>query len=277
MSFKLGSFPTKTFNNDFIRIKTALQNEEKFAFSRFSDGEMWMMQKHAFELGPNGYSNYTDEDYKIFDPSDELDCSASDYLLEAYKHKQDNYFCGLSCQCCVGKQNFRWMLQESGKSDDMLTWANLFVNANYVKFVQEIIPIFKQKNIVLVSRYNSVLENLPFRLIDAFNITNNAAIENIGLVDTMSDYIKLHNVENHVFLFAAGALSNILIYELFKEFPNNTYLDIGSTLNPFLNLDIARGYLISGIQRLNIPITEKQKKSIEVCKSHGFNEKVCIW
>ena len=277
MSFKLGKFPIKTFSNDFIRIKQSLLNKKNFAFSRFSDGEMWMMQKHGFELGPNGYSNYTEEDYKIFDPSNELHIGVGDHLLEAYKHQQSNYFCGLSCQCCVGKQNFRWMLQVSGKEDYMLTWANLFVNANYVRFVQEIMPIFQQRNVVLVARYNAVPENLPFRLIEAFEVTNNAAIENISLIEDMTNFISENKIENHVFLFAAGPLSNILIYELYKEFPNNTYLDIGSTLNPYLNLDIARGYLISGIQRLNIPITEKQKLSMAKCASHGVNEKVCVW
>ena len=277
MSFKMGSPPTKTFRNDFQRIKKALLDGENFALSRFSDGEMWMMQKHGFELGPNGYSNYTEEDYKIFDPNQPEHSNVSDQLIKAYKHKQDNYFCGLSCQCCVGVQNFKWMLQLSDKSESVLTWANLFVNANYFSFLTEIIPLFQQKNIILISRFNSVLETLPFKLIDAFDVTNNAIIENTDLLERIPLYITENKIEDHVFLFAAGALSNILIYKLYQEFPNNTYLDIGSTLNPFLNLDIARGYLISGIKRFNIPLTDKQKKSMKKCASHGFNEKVCIW
>ena len=37
-----------------------------------------------------------------------------------------------------------------------------------------------------------------------------------------------------VFLFCCGPFGNILCHELTEYEPNNTYLDIGSTLNPYL-------------------------------------------
>ena len=62
----------------------------------------------------------------------------------------------------------------------------------------------------------------------------------------MSEWISKNKIENHLFLFSAASLSNLLIYELYKKFPNNIYMDIGSTLNPMLKLDgwvASRGYL----------------------------------
>jgi hypothetical protein len=51
------------------------------------------------------------------------------------------------------------------------------------------------------------------------------------------------NITDHVFLFAAGPFANILTYELWKYNRNNTYIDIGSTLDKYLGLKLTRGYL----------------------------------
>ena len=73
-------------------------------------------------------------------------------------------------------------------------------------------------------------------------------IENFDTSDKVKDYIKQNNVKNHVVLCSAASLSNFIIYECFKEDQNNTFLDIGSCLNPLLNLEgwkYTRGYLTS--------------------------------
>ena len=62
----------------------------------------------------------------------------------------------------------------------------------------------------------------------------------------MKHWIHKEKTQDCLFLFSAASLSNLLIYELYKEFPNNTYMDIGSTLNPMVGLDGwkgSRGYL----------------------------------
>ncbi|MHA1941669.1 MAG: hypothetical protein ACW97P_08085, partial [Candidatus Hodarchaeales archaeon] len=49
-------------------------------------------------------------------------------------------------------------------------------------------------------------------------------------------------------LCSAASLSNFIIYECYKDNSNNTFLDIGSCLNPLLNLEgwkYTRGYLTS--------------------------------
>ena len=48
---------------------------------------------------------------------------------------------------------------------------------------------------------------------------------------------------NHVFLFSASSLSEVLIHELYKVNDKNTYIDVGTTLHPYMGLDIARDYL----------------------------------
>ena len=52
---------------------------------------------------------------------------------------------------------------------------------------------------------------------------------------------KANDIKDHTFLFSAASLSNLLIYDLYKEFDNNQYIDIGSALSPLLGLKGWRG------------------------------------
>ena len=52
-------------------------------------------------------------------------------------------------------------------------------------------------------------------------------------------------IRDHLFLFCAGPFGNILTHQLFDYNKENTYIDIGSTLNYFLLGEAGknRGYL----------------------------------
>ena len=43
----------KDFRNDFLMFKSKLQNNDPFAFSRFSDGEMYILQNRHLKLENN--------------------------------------------------------------------------------------------------------------------------------------------------------------------------------------------------------------------------------
>ena len=45
----------KTFKGDFDLFKNKLINNEHFAFSRFSDGEMFILQNKRLVLSENGH------------------------------------------------------------------------------------------------------------------------------------------------------------------------------------------------------------------------------
>ena len=63
------------------------------------------------------------------------------------------------------------------------------------------------------------------------------------MIEEISDYIEANNIEYHLFLLSAASLSEILIYKLFSKYPDNTYIDIGTTMHPILGLTVARDYL----------------------------------
>ena len=67
---------------------------------------------------------------------------------------------------------------------------------------------------------------------------------NINLtLDALCKFIEDNKISDHIFLFSASSLTNITAYELFKKYDNNTYIDIGTTMNKFMGLSIERSYL----------------------------------
>jgi hypothetical protein len=68
-------------------------------------------------------------------------------------------------------------------------------------------------------------------------------INDYGKIEDIKNWIRENNIENHLFLFSASTFSNFAIYELFKEFPNNSYVDIGTCLTPMMDMPTERDYL----------------------------------
>ena len=242
----------KNFKNDFNKLLAKLQNKENFAFIRFSDGELFVLQNKKLELSERGTfiddqlagPTYKKEDYKFFDPEQHQEFYEK--LWKSFKHDQKNYFIGISCACCVGMKNFQWMKKESGVSTELnnqLTWANLFVNSNYPLFIKYIVPELEKRKIILICNENADLSQSSLSIFKDFRIGRNAMIENADLHLEISKWIEDNNIENEVFLFSASSLTNITVYELYKKHPNNIYLDIGTTLNKQFGFPLTRDYL----------------------------------
>ncbi len=238
----------KNFRGDFVKLKTKLENKEPFAFSRYSDGEMYILQNKELVLD-NGLIQIGDEkqggvyqspDFKHFDPKEHGFYQQK--LVESLQYKQHNYFKGISCSCCVGKEAFDWQVDLAGGDDESLTWANLWVNGNYPLFITHILPIFYSRDCVFIGHEDANLNRLPFFVKD-FRVGYNAMINDYGKIEDIKKWIKEENIENHLFLFSASTFTNLAVVELFREFPNNTYIDIGTCLTPMMDMPTHRGYL----------------------------------
>jgi len=250
----------KDFTEHFFMLYNKLKNKEHYAFSRFSDGELRIMENKELILGDNfnkigtrrRRSHYTPEDRKHFDPK--YHQYIRQRLMDAYQYKKKNYYVGLSCRCCVGPAGFNKMVKWRGGDDEYLTWSNLWVNANYPLFVEHMIPEFGKNRIVYICNENANLSGLPFEVEKDFRVGDNCIVNDFLLYWAIGGWIHREGITDRVFLFSASSLSNVLIYELYRWFgPINTYLDIGTTLNPYIGLPGTRGYLT------------------------GKNRKQCIW
>jgi len=239
----------KDFKGDFDKLRDKLSIGENFAFARFSDGELHTLQNRPVELaekfwsldGVQHHGWYNKEEQKKFVPEEHQ--FNRQKLIDSLQFKKDNYYKGISCRCCVGEVDFKWQLDLHGTDEthESLTWANLWNNGNYEAFMDEIVPLFKDKEIIMVVNEIAKLHDLPFKVKKSFRVGSNCFINDYFLVDVLKDYIEKQGIENHVFLISCGSLSNVIIKQLYEANDNNTYIDIGSTLNPIMKMEGWKG------------------------------------
>jgi hypothetical protein len=241
----------KDFKQHLQNFKQNLIQNVPFAFARYSDGELFILQNKELKLddgvvqvGDNitNVRYYQKQDFKHFDPVKHKDFRLK--LIEALQYKASNYFKGISCRCCVGDASYKEQIDLHGGDDESLTWANLFVNSNYPTFLKELMPIIGSKKVVMVCNHDADLSQMQKCLVKDFRVGYNAMINDLDKIQDIKNWISENDITDHVFLFSASTFSNLAIYELFKDHNKNTYMDIGTCLAPFMKMPIQRNYLL---------------------------------
>lgn len=256
----------KNFREHFFVFTNKIKNKENFAFARYSDGEVMILQNTELKLDHNLIQigekimpgPYELPDFKHFDPKKHGEFRNK--LIQAFKHKQNGYYKGITCSCCLPKKDFDWQIELHGGDDESLTWSNLWVNANYPLFIQYTLPLFYNRKCVFVGHHKANLSKLPFFVKD-FRVGYNAMINDYDKINDIKEWIKTNKIENHLFLFSASTFTNLAVYELYKDFPNNTYVDIGTCITAITGMPIERDYL----------------KRFWYYAGGGDLNKICIW
>ena len=240
----------KTFGGDLEILYNALVNKEHFAFSKFADGELAILKNNNIDLTKkcNGEFKY--------DQNDSVDKVFRDRLGNSFTHQHPKYFIGIGCPCCIGEQDYKWMKMVSAQKSENLTWANIFVNGNYQYYFKNFIPEYRNHKVILVCNNKATnLDKIFPNLVKDFRVGTNAWKDDYHIIRDIKKYVDDNKIEDHLFLFAAGPFGNLLTHQLFMHNNKNTYIDIGSTLDPLMGLGGTRGYHV-GAPTLN---------------------KVCIW
>jgi hypothetical protein len=232
----------KTFKGDFDFVLNSIKNNKNISVSRYGDGELMIIEGVGINLLNKGVGEFE------FDPSNEMYKTSQKLLADSFTYQNDTYFIGIACRCCVGDEKFIYMKNKSTQNEKNLTWANIFVNSNYNRFINEFLPELKNRDIIVVCHEKSDITNLPFNIKNEnlFKVKTNAWLYNLDLIDELKKYITENNINNHVFLISAGPFANILVHQLHDFNKNNTYLDVGSTMDKYFNLPLTRKYLNGG-------------------------------
>lgn len=226
----------KNFSTEIEIMFKRLKSGKNFSFSKYADGEWSTLSGNTIN---NGEFDFNPE---RGDPVQEL--------MESFTFKDNDYYVGISCPCCQGL-NHNIMKKTSQQQEDNLTFANLFVNNNYKFFTKNFVPEFSNHKIHLVANKRSKIENLPFEIEEFYPVGFSAWVNDYSLVEE----IMAKNLKEKLFLFCCGPFGNILAHKLWESNKNNTYMDIGSTLNPWLQSEaFVRGYF-----------------------SGPNSEKICVW
>jgi hypothetical protein len=232
----------KTFNGDFDIILNNIKNKKNFGLSRFGDGELMIIENSYVNLLDKGIGEFE------FNPNNEVYKLSQKLLHESFIYQDEMYFVGIACKCCVGKYKYNHMKIKSTQKEDNLTWANIFVNSNYNRFINELLPEINNREVVLICHEKGDTSDLPFKIKDGniFKVKTNAWLYNLYLLDDLKKYINDNQLVNYIFLISAGPFANILVHQLHSFNKNNTYLDIGSTIDGYLKLPLTRKYLKGG-------------------------------
>lgn len=238
----------KIFKDEFYFFLDKFKKQEPFALLRFSDGEMYMLQDKKIILSPNqimvegvtnGTGGHPEHDKKTYDPVTQKDFR--DALWDSFTHRQENYYVGISCRCCVGQGNFDWQIEALGGDHDNLTWSNVLLNANYPLFMEDFYPEIQKRGAYVICNEKADLSGLDWVKGD-FRIGTDA-FSDMTPIESVENFIESQNIEGEVFLFSASAFSNVAQHKLFSKYPKNTYIDIGTTLSYEYKIPSRRGYL----------------------------------
>jgi hypothetical protein len=213
----------KTYRGALIALRNWLIDRRPFAFARFGDGELRILKKQR-----NPYAEFK------YNPADPADDFFRERLLDAFRYRDPVYHVGIPCPKCVGMEKFLWAKRTSGQPEAQLTYAALLVNSNYEYFIEQVVPVFGQYQVMIVCNRLAALDRLPFAVARDFRVGFNAWRDNYHLAAQIAGYVARENVRGALFLLCAGPFSNILAQTLHAHRADSTYLDIGSTLDPFL-------------------------------------------
>jgi hypothetical protein len=244
---------SKDFSQEFNKFLERLQRKENFAFARFSDGELFVLKNQKVVLAENyfitgdrvGGGQYPAEEQKEFIPAHHS--FYRDRLVDSLQFNMEGYYKGICTRSDVSTEDFQWQLGLHGTTDlDHLTFSNVLINNNYSRFVEEIVPLLSDREVVYVVNEAADLAGLPFEVKKDFRVGSNCMVNNYDTVEKVKSYISDNNLKDHVILCSAASLSNFIVHQCYEMNQDNTYLDIGSTLNPYLSLEgwkYTRGYL----------------------------------
>lgn len=251
-------------------VKNKLINKEPFTFIRFSDGETEILKNRYLEIIPGKTifrgkeikNKFPQFDTKRFDP--ELHQNIREDLLEAAKYKSTNYFKGIPTSSNKAIDDREMMLEYNHGLDSSITFADLFLNSNYNKYLNEIVPLFEKfENIFVVANYRAkpvdILQKSHHIKIQDNFFANYDEI----LTDTMKE---LENIPSgSLVLSSASSLSKILGYKLFLIRQDITFLDIGTSINSLLSMDSnIRSYHKQNNQSFWKRLFKKKPKSHEI-------------
>lgn len=219
----------KIFDQELYKFFDILKKGQPFSFSKYADGEWAIMN--------NIYLNNNE-----FEITNKTPTFFKNKLIESFRFKDPNYYVGISCPCCQGDEAYK-MAIFSNQDQEHLTFANIFVNSNYPLYKNTFLKEYQNHDIHLIANSNSKIDNLPFKIEKFYPIGFSAWVNNYNLIEE----IKQKNLSNKLFLFCAGPFGNLLAHQLFETNKTNIYLDIGSTLNPWLQSEgFKREYYING-------------------------------
>lgn len=245
---------TKIFlDKEFERIWQKIDNNENFTLLRYGDGERAIMQ---------GREVIAQEGWK----SPKYISTLGKALLDSLNLTDENVFYGISCPCCDAEAYYWYSTRITNKNR---TFANIFINKNYQRFISNFDKI--HRNAIIIGNFrgkNEKIGNLKILKYypvpdDCFDFWENDSRNFINNIKQ-----EFGTKKNLLYVVSAGPMSEPIIAELYRNNPENCYIDFGSSIDKFIHKKQTRPY--------ENPKSEYAKRNCEMDNPYTTNFDVSV-
>ena len=222
---------------------------ENFALTRQADDELALML-NAFRSA---------DAWKI---SGEKALGAA--LKETLNIDAENFYYGISCPCCDSAAYY-WYLQNI-KSPNV-TFSNLWVNANFKSFYENFQAL--KRDAVLITNWRG-----KDKTYGRLNVLRHYVVSDDCVKFWKEDgenlirqiIAEVGREKNLLYVVSAGPLSCVIIAALFKNNPDNCYVDFGSAIDFVTHDKINRRYATTSNPTVdkNCWMFDRKKISVDV-------------
>lgn len=223
------------FNVDFEKFWFMIEKGENFTFTRYADGEVMLMNGNA--VGSVTQASIVDKWSAPLGLT-----KVGKELIESLNHIEENYYYAISSLTDnLGDYNF--LKQNIKQNEDKLTFVNLWINSNYQKTIEKYSLL--KRPVHLICNYKARRENFPFTVASITPFPNDCVKfweENGDFF--ISELLEIYKDKtNELFFISCGPVSEIIIDKLYTANPNNTYIDVGSSIDEFVHGYKTRPYM----------------------------------
>ena len=243
--------------------------KERFIFIRFSDGEMEILRGAKLILSDSGVTwskgqsdfKYPAYDHKDFDP--ERDKALMSALTASAKHQSPEYFKGISTSHNGDLDATNKMIELNGGSEENLTFSDLWINSNYKKFLEHVLPVLEALPVALIANYRTKPEKIS-NLWSLIPVPDGAFQNHAQVVQEVIEKIRILP-RGSVVLSSASSISNLIGHQVSVLNIDVTFIDIGTALHEQLGFTDSRRLYISQLKPWR-PSTFKEKLSYLISK-----------
>lgn len=150
-----------------------------------------------------------------------------------------NFYYAIPCSCCNNSWKIRYI---DNITSNNYTFANLFINNNYQYFKERLRVLMRW--VILIANNEWKWKEYPFSVKDFIWVPDDCVNYFEEHWEELIKKVRLFAIanKNKLFFVSAWPLANVIIYEMYKANPNNTYIDVWSALDERVHWRITRWF-----------------------------------
>ena len=192
-----------------------LEKKENFCYVRYNDGEMMGIDRVG-AIAARG-DQYVDQ-------------SLHDKLIEGINHRQENYYIGVPCSTCFN--HYSKLAKQMTKDYDLVTSAVLFTNKNWKTFYDSFPAACDKRPVIWIGGKSQSKQNLLDYGLEIKNCVLVPEHNSWRFYEKLKEMMSQFIAPDDIIAISLGPTARVLCKEFFEEYPDNTFIDIGSVLDP---------------------------------------------